>query len=295
MRYPTDTRPNQSPSTHRLLKTIAPQMNASSPIASASALIARPADSSGAWALLHKETMRFVKVHLQTILAPVISSLLFLLIFSYLLEGRVEPHPGISYAAFLVPGLVMMTLQQNAFANTSSSITQSKMTGNLVFLLLSPMRPWEWFIGYIGGAVLRGLACGLGVWLVAVLFVPGTLHSLIWVVVFGLLACIVLATLGFIAGLWAEKWDHVSVFQNFLINPLTMLAGVFYSVQQLPPLWQAISHANPFFYLIDGFRYGVFGVADVSPWMSLAISGSCALLLTLLTLRLISIGWRIRG
>ena len=258
-------------------------------------LSAMPANSSGAWALLHKETMRFVKVYLQTILAPVISSLLFLLIFSYLLEGRVEPYPQVSYTAFLVPGLVMMTLQQNAFANTSSSITQSKMTGNLVFVLLSPMKPWEWFVGYIGGAVARGLACGLGVWLVAVLFVPGALYSIGWVVMFAVLACIVLATLGFIAGLWAEKWDHVSVFQNFLINPLTMLAGVFYSVKQLPPVWQTISHANPFFYLIDGFRYGVFGVADVSPWMSLAISGGCALVLTLLTLRLIAVGWRIRG
>lgn len=258
-------------------------------------LSAIPANSSGAWALLHKETMRFVKVYLQTILAPVISSLLFLLIFSYLLEGRVEPYPQVSYTAFLVPGLVMMTLQQNAFANTSSSITQSKMTGNLVFVLLSPMKPWEWFVGYIGGAVARGLACGLGVWLVAVLFVPGALYSIGWVVIFAVLACIVLATLGFIAGLWAEKWDHVSVFQNFLINPLTMLAGVFYSVKQLPSVWQTISHANPFFYLIDGFRYGVFGVADVSPWMSLAISGGCALVLTLLTLRLIAVGWRIRG
>ncbi|MEY3981628.1 MAG: hypothetical protein RLZZ281_497 [Pseudomonadota bacterium] len=253
------------------------------------------ANTSGAWALLHKETMRFAKVSVQTILAPVLSSLLFLLIFSYLLEGRLEPYPGVSYSSFLVPGLVMMTLQQNAFANTSSSITQSKMTGNLIFLLLSPMRAWEWWMGYVGGAVLRGLMCSVGVWAVAAVFVPTGLVSIAWAAVFALLACVILACLGFIAGLWAEKWDHVSVFQNFLINPMTMLAGVFYSTHDLPELWQLISHLNPFFYLIDGFRYGIYGISDVSPWWSLSISLLAALGLSLLTLRLVAIGWRIRG
>ncbi len=253
------------------------------------------ADSFGAWALLHKETMRFAKVAMQTILAPVVSSLLFLLIFSYLLEGRMEPYPGVTYSSFLVPGLVMMTLQQNAFANTSSSITQSKMTGNLVFVLLSPMRPWEWLVGYVGGAVLRGLVCGLGVWMVAALFVPTSLSHAVWAAAFAILACVMLACLGFIAGLWAEKWDHVSVFQNFLINPLTMLAGVFYSTHDLPALWQAISHLNPFFYLIDGFRFGIYGISDVSPWFSLTVSALATLTLTLLTVRLVAIGWRIRG
>ena len=237
------------------------------------------ADSFGAWALLHKETMRFAKVAMQTILAPVVSSLLFLLIFSYLLEGRMEPYPGVTYSSFLVPGLVMMTLQQNAFANTSSSITQSKMTGNLVFVLLSPMRPWEWLVGYVGGAVLRGLVCGLGVWMVAALFVPTSLSHAVWAATFAILACVMLACLGFIAGLWA----------------LTMLAGVFYSTHDLPALWQAISHLNPFFYLIDGFRFGIYGISDVSPWFSLTVSALATLTLTLLTVRLVAIGWRIRG
>jgi ABC-2 type transport system permease protein len=194
-------------------------------------------NANGAWALLKKETLRFAKVAVQTILAPVVSSLLFLLIFAYLLEGRLEPHPGMSYTTFLVPGLVMMTMQQNAFANSSSSLTQSKITGNLVFLLLSPMRPWEWLAGYIGGAVLRGIACGLGVWLAALYFIPAAVYSITWTLVFALLACVILSLLGFIAGLWAEKWDHVSAFQSFVINPLTFLAGVFYSVNQLPPFW----------------------------------------------------------
>lgn len=260
-----------------------------------SEVIALAPNSNGAMALLHKETMRFVKVGVQTILAPVVSSLLFLLIFAYLLEGKIEPHPGMGYTAFLIPGLIMMTLQQNAFANASSSLTQSKITGNLVFLMLSPMRPWEWFVGYIGGAVLRGVFCGLGVWVVALFFIPLSIHSVLWTFTFALLACIILGTLGFIAGLWAEKWDHVSAFQNFVINPLTFLAGVFYSVHQLPPLWQAVSHLNPFFYLIDGFRFGMYGVSDVSPWLSLSISAVAATALTLLTLRLIQKGWRLRS
>ncbi len=260
----------------------------------AQALHAIAPNATGAMALLKKETLRFVKVAVQTILAPVISSLLFLLIFAYLLEGRLEPHPGMSYTTFLIPGLIMMTLQQNAFANSSSSLTQSKITGNLVFLLLSPMRPWEWFVGYIGGAVLRGLFCGLGVWVVALFFIPLAVHSVFWTLSFAVLACVILGTLGFIAGLWAEKWDHVSAFQNFVINPLTFLAGVFYSVHQLPPIWQAISHLNPFFYLIDGFRWGMYGVSDVSPWLSLGISAGAAIGLTGLTLALIGRGWRLR-
>lgn len=259
------------------------------------AIGAQVPNATGAIALLKKETLRFVKVAVQTILAPVISSLLFLLIFAYLLEGRLEPHPGMSYTTFLIPGLIMMTLQQNAFANSSSSLTQSKITGNLVFLLLSPMKPWEWFAGYIGGAVLRGLACGLGVWISALFFIPLTVHSVLWTFLFAVFACVMLGTLGFIAGLWAEKWDHVSAFQNFLINPLTFLAGVFYSVNQLPPVWQAISHLNPFFYLIDGFRFGMYGVSDVSPWLSLAISASAVTGLTWLTLALIARGWRLKA
>lgn len=251
---------------------------------------------SPAWALLVKETRRFTKVSVQTILAPVISSWLFLVVFAYLLEGRLEPLPGVSYSSFLVPGLVMMTLQQNAFANSSSSLTQSKITGNLVFLLLSPMRPWEWLLGYVGGATMRGLACGLAIWLASIPLVPPTLpdHPL-WVLVFSLLACLVMGSLGLIAALYAERWDHVAAFQNFLINPLTFLAGVFYSVHSLPQAFQVVSHLNPFFYLIDGFRYGFFGQGDVSPWVSLGISLGFAAGLLLLTHQLIAHSWRLRA
>ena len=249
---------------------------------------------AGVYALLNKEIKRFMKVSIQTILAPMVSSLLFLVIFAFLLEGRLEPFPGVSYSAFLVPGLVMMTLQQNAFANTSSSLTQSKITGTLIFLMLSPMRPWEWLAGYLGGAVARGLACGLAVWAASLPFIHTGMFHWVWTITFAVLACLLMGALGLIAALYAEKWDHVSAFQNFLINPLTFMAGVFYSVHNLPPVWQTISHFNPFFYLIDGFRYGVFGQADVSPWTSLVIALAATLLLLLLTHQLIARGWRIR-
>jgi ABC-2 type transport system permease protein len=252
------------------------------------------ASSAGAWALLAKEIRRFTKVSVQTILAPVVSSMLFLVIFAFLLEGRLEPFPGVSYSQFLVPGLVMMTLQQNAFANSSSSLTQSKITGNLVFLMLSPMKPWEWLVGYLGGALARGLACGGVVWLVSLPFVSLPMHSLLLTLAFAILASLIMGCLGLIAALWAEKWDHVSAFQNFLINPMTFMAGVFYSVHNLPPSFQAISHLNPFFYLIDGFRFGVFGVGDVSPWMSLGVCSLAALGLVALSHRLVAIGWCIR-
>lgn len=254
-----------------------------------------PPIRSGAMALFQKEMQRFLKVSVQTILAPVISALLFLLVFAFLLEGRLEPLPGVSYSAFLVPGLAMMTLQQNAFANSSSSLTQSKITGNVVFLMLSPMRPWEWLVGYVGGATARGLACGLVVWLTSLPMVAiGPFHSPLLVAAFALLASVVMGCLGLIAALYADRWDHVAAFQNFVINPLTFLAGVFYSVHSLPPTFQFISHLNPFFYLIDGLRFGVFGQGDVLPWLSLSICLVFALGLLTLCHQLIARGWRIR-
>tara|TARA_E500000178_G_scaffold356191_2_gene432329 strand:- start:29829 stop:30632 length:804 start_codon:yes stop_codon:yes gene_type:complete len=245
-------------------------------------------------ALLKKEISRFGKVWIQTILAPVISSLLFLIIFSYLLNNRLEPFPGISYSAFLVPGLVMMTIQQNAFANTSSSFTQSKITGNLVFLMLSPMTPIQWFFGYLGGAIIRGIACGLTLWIFCTFIVQINVEHLAWIIVFSFLSCIIMGGLGLIAGIYAEKWDQVAGFQNFLINPLTLLAGVFFSTNNLPPFWQTLSKFNPFFYLIDGFRYGVFGTSDISPWLSFFISISAGIAISIICLKIIGSGWRLK-
>jgi ABC-2 type transport system permease protein len=212
-----------------------------------------------------------------------------------LLEGRITVYDSVSYTAFLVPGLVMMSLLQNAFANSSSSMVQSKMMGNLVFILLTPLGPISWFAAYVLAAVVRGMAVGLGVLLVTVWFAPLTVVWPVWILVFALLGAAMLGTLGLIAGLWADKFDQMSSFQNFLITPMTFLSGVFYSIHSLPPFWQQVSHLNPFFYMIDGFRYGFFGVSDVSPWLSLSLVGGAFVLVAALALHLLRIGYKIRG
>ena len=224
---------------------------------------------TGLHTLLQKELQRFLKVGFQTVAAPVVSALLYLLIFSHAFTAHMQVFGHVPYTAFLIPGLMMMSVLQNAFANTSSSLIQSKITGNLVFVLLSPLRPWELFVAYVGASVLRGLMVGAGVLLVTVWFVPLTFVHPLWILVFALLGASMLGALGLIAGIWAEKFDQMAAFQNFIITPATFLSGVFYSVQGLPGFWRVASHLNPFFYLIDGFRYGFFGAGDVSPWVSL--------------------------
>ena len=211
--------------------------------------------------LFYKELLRFWKVSFQTILAPVLTALLYLLIFSHVLEEHVQVYPGVRYTAFLVPGLAMMSLLQNAFANSSSSLIQSKITGNIVFVLLPPLSHLEFFGAYVLAAVVRGVVVGLGVLVVTLLFVPVPVQNPLWVLAFALLGSAILGTLGIIAGIWADKFDQLAAFQNFVIMPLTFLSGVFYSMHSLPPFWQQVSHFNPFFYMIDGFRYGFFGVS----------------------------------
>jgi len=246
-------------------------------------------------ALLYKETLRFWKVGFQTVGAPVLTALLYLMVFGHVLEDHVKVYGTVSYTAFLVPGLVMMSVLQNAFANSSSSIIQSKIMGSLVFVLLTPLSHWGWFFAYVGSSIVRGLAVGLGVFVVTALFaMPGFVAPL-WIIVFAFLGAAILGTLGLIAGLWAEKFDQMAVFQNFLIMPMTFLSGVFYSISSLPPFWQAVSHLNPFFYMIDGFRYGFFGVSDISPWTSLAIVGSAWLVVSAIAVHLLRIGYKIRG
>jgi len=247
--------------------------------------------------LLYKELLRFWKVAFQTILAPMITALLYLLIFSHVLESRVSVFGGqVGYTAFLVPGLVMMSVLQNAFANTSSSLIQSKITGNMIFILLTPLSPADFFAAYVLGAMVRGLVVGLGVFVVTLFFVPSLLampHPL-WALAFALLGSAILGTFGLLAGMWAEKFDQLAVFQNFIIVPFTFLSGVFYSIHSLPPFWQAASRWNPFFYMIDGFRYGFFGLSDVPPMLSLAIVAGCCAALSALTLTLLRSGWKLR-
>jgi ABC-2 type transport system permease protein len=246
-------------------------------------------------ALLYKETLRFWKVGFQTVGAPVLTALLYLMVFGHVLEDHVKVYGTVGYTAFLVPGLVMMSVLQNSFANSSSSIIQSKIMGNLVFVLLTPLSHWGWFFAYVGSSVIRGLAVGLGVFVVTVLFAQPSFVAPVWIIVFALLGSAMLGTLGLIAGLWAEKFDQMAVFQNFLIMPMTFLSGVFYSIGSLPPFWQSVSHLNPFFYMIDGFRYGFFGVSDASPWLSLGIVGTAWLVVSAIAVHLLRIGYKIRG
>jgi ABC-2 type transport system permease protein len=250
---------------------------------------------SGVRTLFYKEVLRFWKVGFQTVAAPVITAVLYLMIFGHVLEGRVEVFPGVGYTSFLIPGLVMMSVLQNAFANSSSSLVQSKITGNLVFLLVTPLSHWAWYLAYVGAAIVRGLAVGLGVGLVTLWFAPLHLAEPAWILVFAVLGAAILGTLGLIAGLWADKFDQMAAFQNFLIMPMTMLSGVFYSVHTLPAVWQTVSHLNPFFYVIDGFRRGFFGVSDVSPWLSLAIVAASFVLVAGLALRLLAVGYKLRS
>jgi len=249
----------------------------------------------GVYTLFKKEILRFWKVSFQTVLAPVITALLYLLIFSHVLEAHVQVYPGVSYTAFLIPGLVMMSLLQNAFANSSSSLIQSKVMGNIVFLLLTPLSYWEFFAAFLAAAVIRGLVVGCCVYLVALFFVDLPLQHPLLMAAFALAGSAMLGALGIIAGIWAEKFDQLAAFQNFIIMPLSFLSGVFYSIHSLPPFWQQVSRLNPFFYMIDGFRYGFFGQADISPTISLTVVGISFLALSWLTLRMLKSGYKLRG
>ncbi len=250
---------------------------------------------AGASTLFRKEMLRFWKVGFQTVAAPVLTAVLYLLIFGHVLDKQVEAFPGVGYTSFLVPGLVMMSVLQNAFANSSSSLVQSKITGNLVFLLVTPLSHWAWFVAYVGASVVRGLVVGAGVMLVTVWFAPLRLAEPWWIFIFAALGAGMLGSLGLIAGLWADKFDQMAAFQNFIIMPMTFLSGVFYSVHSLPGAWQAVSHLNPFFYMIDGFRRGFFGVSDVPPLISLAVVGASFLLVSGIALRLLATGYKLRN
>ena len=245
--------------------------------------------------LFYKEVLRFWKVAFQTVGAPILTAVLYLLIFGHVLEEHVKVYDEIGYTSFLIPGLVMMSVLQNAFANTSSSLIQSKITGNLVFLLVAPLSHRAWFVAYVGASMVRGLVVGLGVFLVTLWFGPPQLAEPWWAVLFALLGAALLGALGLLAGLWAEKFDQMAAFQNFLIMPMTFLAGVFYSVHSLPPFWQTASQLNPFFYMIDGFRRGFFGISDVSPWLSLAVILTTFAVVAALVLHLLRIGYKIRS
>ena len=253
-----------------------------------------PAARSGFPTLLRKEVMRFWKVSFQTVAAPVLTTLLYLLVFGHALAAHVQAFPGVSYVEFLIPGLAMMAMLQNAFANSSSSIIQSKVTGNMVFILLPPLSPVEIFGAYLLASMVRGLVVGMGVFAATLWIVPLPMKEPLWVLAFATVGSGMLGTMGIIAGIWSEKFDQLAAFQNFLVLPLTFLAGAFYSVNTLPPFWREVSRLNPFFYAIDGFRYGFLGQSDVPPGTSLAIATAAFAALSLLTLHLIRSGYKLR-
>lgn len=249
---------------------------------------------SGWQMLFYKEVLRFWKVGFQTVAAPVITAILYMMIFGHVLEDSEKVYGQVNYTAFLLPGLVMMSVLQNAFANSSSSLIQSKIMGNLVFLLLTPLSHRAWFVAYVGSSVVRGLAVGAGVMLATWWYAQPSLVAPLWILVFAFMGAALLGALGVIAGLWAEKFDQMAAFQNFIIMPMTFLSGVFYSIHSLPDVWQRVSHLNPFFYMIDGFRYGFFGVSDVSPWLSLSIVATALALVSTVALYLLRSGYKIR-
>jgi len=249
----------------------------------------------GPWTLFKKELLRFWRVSFQTVAAPVMTALLYLLIFSHVLEGRVQVYPGVEYTAFLIPGLIMMSLLQNAFANSSSSLIQSKVMGSIIFVLLTPISYMGFFIAFLAASIIRGLVVGLGIYLVAIFFVDLPVVHPWFILAFAVLGSALLGALGIIAGIWSEKFDQMAAFQNFIIMPLSFLSGVFYSIHSLPPFWQKVSHLNPFFYMIDGFRYGFFGVGDISPWVSLGIVALSLIVLSWATLKMLKSGYKLRG
>ena len=248
----------------------------------------------GFWTLFYKELLRFWKVAFQTVAAPVLTALLYLLIFGHVLDDHVQVH-GVRYTSFLIPGLVMMQVLQNAFANSSSSLIQSKITGSIIFVLLPPIPYGAFFAAYVLASLARGLMVGVGVLAATAWVAEFSIVAPLWVLAFAVLGGAILGALGMLAGLWAEKFDQLAAFQNFLIMPLTMLSGVFYSIHSLPAFWQRVSHYNPVFYMIDGFRYGFFGVSDVAPEISLGVVFACFAAVSLLTLSLLKRGWKLRA
>ena len=216
------------------------------------------------WTLFKKEVYRFLKVGIQTVIGPAISSLLFLAIFTLALGRSVNSINGVALAHFIAPGLIMMTMLQNSFANSASSIGQAKFQGNIVDILMAPLGDLELTIGYIGGSIARGLICGIVTTFGIVLFLPLQIHSFSTLIFYSFMGCLMMGCLGTMVGIWADKWDQQQGITNFVVLPLTFLSGTFYSISRLPEFWQNFAKFNPFFYNIDGFRYSFIGKSDGS-------------------------------
>ena len=248
----------------------------------------------GLWTLYTKEVRRFLNVFTQTLLAPMVTTLLFLAVFTLALGGGGRTIGGVAFATFLAPGLIMMAMVQNSFANTSSSLVIAKVQGSIVDVLMPPLSPGELTLGIAAGGMTRGLLVGLAVGLGMCLFVPVTIHNPLFILYHGVMAVMMLALLGMIGGIWAEKFDHIAAVTNFIITPFSFLSGTFYSIERLPETWQIVAHFNPFFYMIDGFRYGFIGHADSSLPLGMAVMALFNLFLWTVTYRMFSTGYRLK-
>jgi ABC-2 type transport system permease protein len=248
----------------------------------------------GVWTLYQREVRRFVKVYNQTILAPVVTTLLFLAIFALALGHTTDPEQNVAYLAFLAPGLVMMAIAQNAFANTSSSIVISKVQGNIVDTLMPPLTAHELTFGIAMGGVTRGFAVGLAASLAMTVFVPLHIHDVVALVYFAFTASLMLSLLGLAGGVWAEKFDHIAAVTNFIVVPLSFLSGTFYSVERLPPFFQTIAHLDPFFYMIDGFRYAWTGRADMNVSLGMGVLAGVCAALWYLCYRMFATGYKLK-
>ena len=248
----------------------------------------------GLQTLIKKEIGRFMNVYTQTIVAPVVTTLLFYAVFALAFGGIARTIGDIPYLAFLAPGLVMMTMVQNAFANTSSSMVIAKVQGNIVDILMPPLSPTELYLGFVIGGIARGICVGLVVITVVSIFVGLQIHSIPHILAFAVLGNMMLASIGLAAGIWSQKFDHIAAVTNFLVTPLTFLSGTFYSIHQLPEIWHNLALYNPFFYMIDGFRYGFIGHADGNVMIGLVTLVAANILLSILTLWMLRTGYKIK-
>lgn len=249
----------------------------------------------GLWTLYHREVKRFFKVFTQTLAAPVVTTLLFYTIFTVALQNRVGTVGDAPFAVFLAPGLIMMTILQNSFANTSSSMMTSKIQGNIVDVLMPPISPLEMLCGFLAGGLTRGFIVGVSATIAMSFLVDFPLHNIATILFFALTASVMLALLGMIGGIWAEKFDHMAAITNFVIVPLSFLSGTFYSIQRLPEIWQIVAQFNPFFYAIDGFRYGFIGQGDAPFWLGAMVMIGVDIVLFLAVHRMLVSGYKLKS
>ena len=254
-----------------------------------------PVNWLGVWTLYAKEVLRFASVYVQTIAAPIMTTLLFLAIFSLALGRALKTVGGVPFMEYLAPGLIMMSIIQNAFANTSSSLVSSKIQGNIVDVLMAPLTPAELTFGYALGGATRGVVVGLAVALAMLVFVPLKVHSLLFITFYAVSASLMLSLLGMIGGIWAEKHEHAAVVTNFIITPCAFLSGTFYSIERLPGIWNTLAHLDPFFYMIDGFRYGFIGHADGSLTAGIAVMVGGNILLWTVCHVMLATGYKLKA